>query len=47
MINSEIKADIIVLIIQPKLLAFGDELSPEVSKTLTKLENWFCGEGKK
>ncbi|MDD5655268.1 MAG: hydrogenase 3 maturation endopeptidase HyCI [Candidatus Omnitrophica bacterium] len=46
-LQSEIKADIIVLIIQPKLLAFGDELSQEVSQTLAKLESWFCGAGKK
>jgi hydrogenase 3 maturation protease len=46
-LQSEIKADIIVLIIQPKLLTFGDELSVEASQTLTQLENWFYDAGKK
>lgn len=40
-LQSNTKADIIVLIIQPKTLVFGDELSPELAGTLTKLENWF------
>ena len=40
-LQSEIKADIIILIVQPKSIVFGDALSPEVLKTLGELENWF------
>ncbi len=40
-LQSNLKVDIIVLIIQPKSLSFGDNLSPEITKTLDKLENWF------
>lgn len=47
-LKNNLKVDIIVLIIQPKTIAFGDKLSPEVSDTLDKLESWFCYEtGKK
>lgn len=40
-LQKHIKADIIILIIQPKTIAFGDTLSPELSGTLDKLEDWF------
>jgi hydrogenase 3 maturation protease len=39
--NSLKTVDIIILAIQPKVLVFGDKLSPQISATLTKLENWF------
>ncbi|MFA5355852.1 MAG: hydrogenase 3 maturation endopeptidase HyCI [Candidatus Omnitrophota bacterium] len=41
-LQSNLKADIILLIIQPKSLDFGDTLSPEVAQVLDKLERWFC-----
>ena len=44
-LKSHLPADIIVLIIQPKNIAFGDTLSPEVNTTLEKLEKWFIGSG--
>ena len=40
-LQSHIKADILILGIQPKTLAFGDILSPEVHGALTQLEHWF------
>jgi len=40
-LQSYMKVDIIILGIQPKLLAFGDSLSPEIENTLTQLEHWF------
>lgn len=40
-LQNNLKADIIVLSIQPKSLAFGDKLSEEVAKTLDTLEKWF------
>jgi len=40
-LKSHLQADIIVLIIQPKSIAFGDNLSPEITKTLNTLEEWF------
>jgi len=40
-LQSNLKVDIIVLIIQPKSLSFGDNLSPEIAETLNKLESWF------
>ena len=43
-LQNNLKLDIIVLGIQPKTLAFGDKLSPEVGKTLERLEKWF-GQG--
>ena len=46
-LQSHLKADIILLIIQPQNLSFGDNLSPAVSDTLTKLETWFGLAGKK
>ncbi|MDO8661870.1 MAG: hydrogenase maturation protease [Candidatus Omnitrophota bacterium] len=39
--NSLKAVDIMILAIQPKILAFGDQLSPEIAKTLEKLEGWF------
>lgn len=46
-LQRHIEADIIILIIQPKTIAFGDTLSPELTETLDKLEDFFCGIGKK
>ena len=40
-LQTHLKADIIILIIQPKTISFGDTLSPEVAKTLDYLEQWF------
>ena len=40
-LQNNLKADIIVLSIQPKSLTFGDKLSSEVTKTSDILENWF------
>ncbi len=45
-LQSNLKVDIIILIIQPKSLSFGDKLSPEITETLKKLEDWF-GEEKR
>jgi hydrogenase 3 maturation protease len=46
-LKSNLPVDIIVLGIQPKSIAFGDTLSPEVSETLNKLESWFNGQAEK
>lgn len=46
-LKSNFKVDIIVLIIQPKTIIFGDKLSPEVEETLKKLEGWFYEAGQK
>ncbi len=43
-LQNNLKADIIILIIQPKSINFGDKLSREVTATLNKLEAWFHGE---
>jgi len=40
-LQSNLKVDIIILIIQPKSIAFTDALSKEVTETLERLENWF------
>lgn len=40
-LQDRIRADIIILIIQPKLLVLGEELSSELAETLDKLERWF------
>lgn len=40
-LQNNLKADIIVLIIQPKTIVFSDKLSPEITETLDKLEKWF------
>jgi len=45
-LQTNLKVDIIVLIIQPKSLKFGDQLSPEISAALDKLEDWFINEEK-
>lgn len=42
-LQSNLKVDIIILIIQPKSLKFGDGLSREMAETLDFLEGWFCG----
>ncbi|MCX5701993.1 MAG: hydrogenase 3 maturation endopeptidase HyCI [Candidatus Omnitrophica bacterium] len=40
-LQSNLKADIIVLIIQPKSINLGDELSSEVSEAINKIESLF------
>ncbi len=40
-LQSNLKVDIIILIIQPKNIAFGDNLSPQISETIKILEDWF------
>ncbi|MFH0913435.1 MAG: hydrogenase 3 maturation endopeptidase HyCI [Candidatus Omnitrophota bacterium] len=45
-LQSNLKVDIIILIIQPKSISFGDKLSQEVAGTLNTLESWFGGTGK-
>ncbi len=40
-LQSNLKVDIIILIIQPKTILFSESLSPEVNETLDKLEGWF------
>lgn len=40
-LQNNLKVDIIILIIQPKTITFGDSLSPEISATLNKLEERF------
>ena len=40
-LQSHIKTNIIVIIIQPKTICLGDSLSPEVSATLNSLEDFF------
>lgn len=42
-LQKSLKVDIMILLIQPKNLAFGDTLSPQVDATLNKLENFFLG----
>jgi len=39
--NSLKAVGIFILAIQPKVLAFGDKLSPEIAEALDKLESWF------
>jgi hypothetical protein len=46
-LQNNLKVDIIILIIHPKSIVFGDNLSPEVTKTLNKLGNWFYETAKK
>ncbi|MFA4888126.1 MAG: hydrogenase 3 maturation endopeptidase HyCI [Candidatus Omnitrophota bacterium] len=46
-LQSSFKVDIIILSIQPKSVDFGEEISPEVLKTITELEQWFDGMQKK
>jgi hydrogenase 3 maturation protease len=40
-LQNNLKVDIIILIIQPKNISFGDNLSPELTQTLRELEGWF------
>ena len=40
-LQTNLKADIIILIIQPKSIIFGEKLSPEVAKSISILEDWF------
>ncbi len=42
-LQSNLKVDIIILTIQPKSIAFGDNLSLEIQQALDKLEEWFLG----
>ncbi|MFA5275292.1 MAG: hydrogenase 3 maturation endopeptidase HyCI [Candidatus Omnitrophota bacterium] len=44
-LKNNLKADIIILIIQPKDISFTDNLTPELAETLDKLENWFLEQG--
>ncbi len=45
-LQGNIKMNIIVLVIQPKTIALGDTLSPEVSAVLNNLENFFYVQAK-
>ena len=45
-LQNNLKANIIILIIQPKDITFVDNLTPELTETLTRLENWFYEQGK-
>ena len=40
-LQNNLKVDIIVLIIQPKSISFGDNLSPQIQEALGTLEGWF------
>ena len=40
-LQSNLTADIIILMIQPGSLAFGDKLSPQAGAALERLEDWF------
>jgi len=40
-LKKSIKARIMILAVQPKVLVFGENLSPEVNKTLDILTGWF------
>jgi len=46
-LKSSLQADIIILIVQPKSIAFGDTMSKELVTVLEELENWFYGYQKK
>jgi hydrogenase 3 maturation protease len=45
-LQNNLKVDIIILIIQPKSIVFGDKLSSEVAAALDRLESWFYEAGK-
>jgi len=45
-LKNNLKADIIILVIQPKSIAFGEGLSRELEETLNTLGEWFCESGK-
>ncbi len=40
-LKNNLKVDIIILIIQPKNVDFGEDLSPEAEEALDRLEHWF------
>jgi len=40
-LQNNLRVDIIILAIQPKILGLGEQLSPEIAETLDKLEEWF------
>ncbi|MCX5700546.1 MAG: hydrogenase maturation protease [Candidatus Omnitrophica bacterium] len=40
-LKNSFKVDIMVLAIQPKVISFGEGLSPEVNNTLKQLIEWF------
>lgn len=40
-LNKNIKSRILILAVQPKSLSFGEDLSPEIDKTLQTLTGWF------
>lgn len=44
-LQNNLKANIIILIIQPKNIAFIDNLTPELTETLNRFENWFYEQG--
>ena len=46
-LQSNLTADIIILVIQPKSIAFGDKLTKEVRDSVDKLESWFYDAVKK
>lgn len=43
-LQNHLNTDIIMLLIQPKSIVFGGDLSREVRETLDKLESWFYDE---
>ena len=45
-LTNNLKADIIILGIQPKRVAFGDKVSEEVGAAIDSLTEWFIGYGK-
>lgn len=45
-LQENLRSDMLCLVIQPKCIAFGDKLSPEVEQNLNKLEEWFIREFK-
>ncbi|MDD5506213.1 MAG: hydrogenase maturation protease [Candidatus Omnitrophica bacterium] len=45
-LKNNLKVDIIILVIQPKSIAFGEGLSRELEETLNTLGEWFCESGK-
>jgi len=45
-LQENIKTDIIILLIQPKYIGFGDKLSPEIAKTIYRLAECFYDSSK-
>ena len=43
-LQSNLKVDIIILVIQPKTITFGQDMSEEVTQALNILEGWFLNE---